>query len=218
MQDKKEKKLPDPIEKEISKEAYPLVEAFLSHMKEIVIVVGCIIAVVIAYTGYKAYTHQKIENSKNELKTIFVLKDKKQKISKLRELLNRAPENLKYAIRMELAKLYTEIKDYKNAIIMWNDIEKDIEDKEIKVIATLAKAQCYALMNDYAKALNTISKIKDNKNYEKIILMEIAKFAEANNNVEQALWAYKKLKAASINDPNNIYYEYKIIELQSKLK
>ncbi len=218
MQDKKKKKLPDPIEKEISKEAYPLVEAFLSHLKEITIAVVCIIAVVLVYPGYKTYTNKRIENFKNKLKSILVIKDQKQKISKLEELLNKSPGNLKYGVRLELAKLYTETKDYKNAIVMWNDIEKNTKDKDLKVIATIAKAQCYALLNDYDKALSTISKVKDNETYKDIILMEMAKFAEASNKIEQALWAYKKLRAKLADDPNGIYYNYKIIKLESKLK
>lgn len=110
---KKQDKLSIPIEEEIAKEAMPIVEWIMSHLKEIIIGTLVIVLVAVSYSGYKVYTQHALNKAKKELGSILVLKDNNQKISKLNNMLGEAPSNIKQAIRLEMAKLYINTKQYK---------------------------------------------------------------------------------------------------------
>ncbi len=74
-------------------------------------------------------------------------------------------------------------------------------------------------MGKKVEALKILDKLKDNDQYEQIVTMEIAKLAEDTDNINEALWAYKKLKLnVGANDPTGMFYQYKIAQLEQKLQ
>ncbi len=87
----------------------------MSHLKEIIIGTLVIVLVAVSYSGYKVYTQHALNKAKKELGSILVLKDNNQKISKLNNMLGEAPSNIKQAIRLEMAKLYINTKQYKKS-------------------------------------------------------------------------------------------------------
>ncbi len=218
MQDKKDKRTNIPIENEISKEAYPLVEAFMSHLREISIIVGAIVLIAVFYSGYKIYKQKRLSNAKKEFKSILMQKDRKQEITKLNLFLTKAPEGIKDAIRFELITLYLKDKNYKNAQRIWEDIYKDTEDADIKFISRLGLAESLAMQQKYNHAIKILDSLKTQKEYNETIFTEIAKIAEAAKDYKQAIWAYKELTSISQDrDPNYMYYKYKIAQLEAKL-
>ncbi len=221
MQGKKNKKLlPEKLEKEIASEAYPLVEKFMEHAKEICIVTGVVLLVALGYSGYKFYTKKSIEDAKKQLQKIMVISDIKAKTQALENFLAKAPNPIKQSLRLDLISLYLTQKQYQKAEHMWQNIRKASGDDEgIKVVSTLGEANALCLENKCDQALSLFKDIKNNKNFEKIICMELAKIAEKDKKWKDALWAYEKLKAVSSPlDPNAVYYEYQIKRLKEKIK
>ena len=219
MQDKKKNKLSIPIEEEIAKEAMPIVEKIISHLREIVIAVGVVVVIAAGYSGYKWYTQNKLNNIKKQLGSILLLKEDNEKISKLNKLLKEAPSQAKQAIRLHLAKLYIKTKQYDKAVSMFEKVAENSDDLNVKVIAKIGKANCFKLMGKKTEALKILVKLKDNQEYAQIVTMEIAKLAEDTQNINQALWAYKKLKSnLGVSDPNGLFYQYKIAQLEQELQ
>lgn len=102
---------------------------------------------------------------------------------------------------------------------MFKEIAKKSDDPDVKVIAQLGEANCLKLMGKKVEALKILDKLKDNDQYEQIVTMEIAKLAEDTDNINEALWAYKKLKLnVGANDPTGMFYQYKIAQLEQKLQ
>ncbi len=219
MQEQKEKKIPEQLEEEIAKEALPLIQFVMSHSKKIVTMIGAIVIVAASYSGYKLYTQHSIKKAQKELNAILSKETTSQKIQGLNRLLKTAPSKIKQGIRLELAKLYKDAKDYKNSLHMWEELKKNSDDENIKIVATIGEAECYHLMGNSINALKILSKIKDNKEYMETVTMEIAKLAEEAGNLRQALWAYKKLLSTlPPNDPTRMFYRYKIAEIENKME
>ncbi len=221
MQGKKNKKLlPEKLEREIASEAYPLVEKFMEHAREICFVAVAVLLVGLGYSGYKIYTKKSIENAKKHIEEIMTISDIASRTHALERFLPNAPKAIKQSLRFDLVSLYLSQKQYKRAEEMWQRIRKAAGDDEgIKVVSILGEANTLCLENKYDQALMLFRNIKNNKDYEKIICMELAKIAEKGKKWKDALWAYEKLKAASSPlDPNTVYYEYQIKKLKEKIK
>ncbi len=220
MQGKKNKKiLPEKLEKEIASEAYPLVEKFMEHAKEISIVVGVVLFMAIIYSGYKFYTKRGIERARKEMERIMSIQDMTKRTHAMERFLSSAPSAIKQAIRFDLISLYLSQKKYNRACEMWKEINHSSKDKDIKVISILGEANCLCMEGRCDQALLLFNQIKNNSHYQKIICMELAKIAEKDKKWKDALWAYEKLKAISSPlDPNLTYYTYKIERLKEKIK
>jgi DNA-binding SARP family transcriptional activator len=110
-------------------------------------------------------------------------------------------------------------KKYKEALKVWDDILNNTEDTNIKVIASIGKAESLAFQKKYVECLKILSSLKDRKEYSKILYLETARVAEESGDIKKAIWAYEELKSStqSLMDPNEMFYDYKIIQLKEKL-
>lgn len=211
----------DRVQEEINEEIHPLLQKIHDHIKEIGIVVGAVVLVAAGVTGYKFYQQKTIQNARAELNRITSQNQGQEAIKALQSFLPEAPEDIRQAVRLEVASRSMASEDYDLAAQTWQDIHATAQDPNLQVVASLGRAKALRLAGKLGQSLEILDQLLDMapKEYIQSINFERAAVAEENGQWQKALNAYQDLKSeTSLTASNQGYLDYKIAQLQGKLE
>ena len=210
-----------PPTSEINEQVSPLVKKITENLKGIGIVFGAIIILAAAVTGYKYYRVRTLEKGQAALGRIMLQADQKQRVSDLKNFLEKAPNRMKPAVRLQLASQAMDSGLYKDAGKYWEAIASQTKNQDLKVVAGIGQANALHLVGRTAEGLQILTRLQKEapERYLENINQSLATMAETTGEWNKALQAYQQLKSKSgLRDGNTGYLQYKIKQLQQKTR
>ena len=130
--------------------------------------------------------------------------------------MKKAPEPLKIGVQLELARVYMQNKDYKQAAQTFGRLQE--VDEIFRPVAVLGQVKALELDKQYAQALEILEKNKQAipKEYSDQVAQRIAFLAEKVEDWPKALAAYEELKA-NAQGVETKFFDYKIQTLKKKV-
>ena len=205
------------IEEEVDETIHPFLEKILNNLKPIGITIAAIVLAAGLYSGYNFYHQSQQEKAANELGKILALKDNKARVGALEAFLKKTPEALKIGVQLELARVYMQNKDYKQAAQAFAKLAR-VADESLKPVAVLGQVKALELNKQYGQALEILEKNKQAipKEYSDQVAQRIAFLAEKVEDWTKALAAYEELKA-NAQGVETKFFDYKIQTLKKKV-
>jgi predicted negative regulator of RcsB-dependent stress response len=207
------------IAEEVNEQIHPLAQKIQDNLKLIALVIGGIIVIAAAVTGYRQYKSATIQDARQRLSAVLAKDQEPEKIRALQDLLGDVPGELRPGVLLELAKASMERKSYSEAATYWKRVAAETGETNTRVVATLGRAKAMRLQGKPEASLDILTELARSApdRYQRSINYEIAGAAEQAGKWKQALSAYRELKSATdITSGNRNYLQYKITELQQK--
>ncbi|SIN73505.1 hypothetical protein [Halodesulfovibrio marinisediminis] len=210
--------LMDSLQQSVSKEAAPLLNFVLKHIKMIALGLFLLISA-IAGAGIYSYMHeQSILVAQQQLMTLSQGASTEAKLNELRAFAEAAPEDIRPAALLALAKASLRIKDYVSAADAWGTLQ-NLGADSMRDLAGLGRADAYARMGDYKKAQEVLTQMLPTaaEAYKLPAKHQLAIMAEKSGDVETSVKLYKELEE-NVPEANKAFYAHKIAALNLKLK
>ncbi|MDQ7031621.1 MAG: hypothetical protein Q9M37_02745 [Desulfonauticus sp.] len=203
------------IEEEVDETVHPFLEWILDHIKPIGIGIGAIVLGVAVYSGIDYYHTKNIQQAKQQLGLILI--NSKNKARDLEQFLNKAPDKLKPAIYIELAKIYVNEGNSNKGLEVLKKLEK--VDDDIYPICVLTEVNLLMNENKYQDAYKLLKSVENKMptTYKKEVLLKKALLAEKTKDFKQAYACYQELKSEYKGEDTS-YFEYKLNILKDKLE
>lgn len=216
MSESEKKGLLDRIMSEADDSAHPILQKIQEHIYKIVLVLGLVLFIAAAYSLHSFWQERKINLANAEMEEIMVQADPHARMSQLETFLNKAPDRLKGAIFLEMARTSMDMEEYEKAADSFGQLGKF--DRDMRPVALLGKAKAYELMEEHGRALRALqeesSAIPDEFQVQYLNLMSFN--AERAGDYAAALDAYERLKDKAQGTEID-FIEYKIKTLRQKL-
>jgi cytochrome c-type biogenesis protein CcmH/NrfG len=216
MSESEKKGLLDRIMSEADDSAHPILQKIQEHIYKIVLVLGLVLFIAAAYSLHSFWQERKINLANAEMEAIMVQADPHARMSQLETFLDKAPDRLKGAIFLEMARTSMDMEEYEKAADSFGQLGKF--DRDMRPVALLGKAKAYELMEEHGRALRTLqeesSAIPDEFQVQYLNLMSFN--AERAGDYAAALDAYERLKD-KVQGSEIDFIEYKIKILRQKL-
>ena len=210
--------LVDTLQQSVSREAAPLLNFVLKHIKAIAAGLFAIV-VIISGAGMYNYTHeQSILEAQSKLATLSDGASTEKQLNELKAFVDEAPEQVRPAGLLALAKASLRVKDYSAAETAWAKLQATgIES--MRDLAGMGRADALANMGKYKEAVTVLEGLvpQASEAYRLSIKHQIAIMAEESGEVDKALAAYKELEA-EVPAANKKFYTHKISSLNIKHK
>ncbi|HCO11893.1 MAG TPA: hypothetical protein DIT19_01520 [Desulfonauticus sp.] len=208
------KNILEQIEEEADETIHPFLEFIVNNLKTIGIVLGGVIILVGAYSGYKYYKYSSLNKAKKELGMLIVSSKDREK--DLLSFLTKAPSELKPSIYVELVSLYFENNNLDKAYDVLENLKK--LDDDIFAVCVLSQVNILMDKGDYKEAYNLVSTIDLDKykNYKRETLFKKAFLAEKMNDFKNAYAYYVELKK-EFKQEDTSYLDAKISNLKEKI-
>ncbi|SDN31220.1 ChAPs (Chs5p-Arf1p-binding protein) [Desulfonauticus submarinus] len=203
------------IEAEVDETVHPLLEKILNNIKPIAYTLGAIVLAVGIYSGVKYYQTQTLQKAKNELGVILV--SSKNKAQDLENFLNKAPDRLKPAVYIELAKIYVAQKQEQKALNVFKKLEN--MDVDIYPICILTEVNLLIDKDKYKTAYQLLKSAEDKipSDYKKEVLYKKAFLAEKTRDLKNAYAFYQELKTLSQGE-DTTYLDYKLKKIEEEMQ
>ena len=203
------------IESHTPESLHPILEAAFTYRKQLIAAVCVILAVTVAYAGYKAYSARAESSAQAALGDIMVSSTGADRLAKLDALLGDVTDSVRPAVTLEAAQTAMTLGDYAKAQGYWEDLV-GMTEGEMQFVARLGRAKAMALAGNGADALKEMKELAGlaSAAYTVPVYRQLALAAEAAGDKAEALAAYKKLDGEDIGDKP--FIEYKISQLESK--
>ncbi|MFP4108921.1 MAG: tetratricopeptide repeat protein [Desulfonatronovibrio sp.] len=216
MSDAEKKGFIDRIMSEADDSAHPFLQKIQDNLRIILAVTGIILFVAAAYSLNSFWQERKINQANSQLETILAVEEPESRISQLETFLDQAPERLKGAILLEMARTSMNTGEYSTASDSFEQLGR--LDPEMRPVALLGRAKAFELMQDYEQAVsilqNESSDIPDEFRVQYLNLLSFN--AENAGDYPTALKAYEDLKEEA-RDNDLGFLEYKIATIRQKL-
>jgi tetratricopeptide (TPR) repeat protein len=198
----------DRIMSEADDSTHPFLQKIQDNIKIIVLVVGTILFVAAAYTLNSLWQDRKINLANAQLETIMAMDNHETRMSELGAFLEKAPNRLKGAILLEMAKTSMDTGNYEKAAESFGQLAG--VDRDMRPVAFLGQAKAYELMEEHGRALRLLQEesaaIPDEFQVQYLTLLSFN--AEKSGEYDAALEAYRGLKDKARGDAG--FIEYKI--------
>lgn len=206
----------DRLMSEADESAHPFLQKIQDNIRIILAVTGIVLFVAAAYSLNSLWQERKINQANSRLETILAVKEPESRISRLEAFLGQAPERLKGAILLEMARTSMNTEEYGTAIDSFEQLGR--LDPEMRPVSLLGRAKALELMQDYKKALNILQKeSSDIPDEFRVQYLNLLSFnAENAGDYPAALDAYEDLKE-NAEDSDVGFLEYKIATIRQKL-
>jgi predicted negative regulator of RcsB-dependent stress response len=203
------------IESRTPESLHPILEAAFTYRKQLITAVCIILAVTVAYAGYKAYSARAESNAQARLGEIMVSSTGADRLAKLDAMLKDVTDSVRPAVTLEAAETAMKLGDYAKAEGYWESLV-GMTEGEMQFVARLGRAKAMALAGKGADALKEMKELVGlaSAAYTVPVYRQLALAAEAAGDKAEALAAYKKLDGEDIGDKP--FIEYKISQLESK--
>ncbi|EGB16500.1 hypothetical protein DND132_3297 [Pseudodesulfovibrio mercurii] len=201
------------IESRTPQSLHPILEAAFKYRKQLILAVCAILAVTVAYAGYKAWAARAEANAQAALGDIMVTTVGADRLAKLEALRQDVTASVKPAVILEAAQTAMSLGDYAKAQAYWEDLV-GLTEGEMQFVARLGRAKAMALAGNGAEALKEMKELAGlaSAAYTVPVYRQLALAAEAAGDKAEALAAYKKLDGENVGD--KAYIEYKISQLE----
>ena len=190
---------------------------FEEHKKRIGlgVLVLALIAFAIAFNDFRRERAK--EKAQADLGLILVQADSKARLDALTQFLERAPEEFRPAVLLEMARASQELGDFNGAIAVWDRLAALSQGTHMELWAKLGASRSALLAGQADEALQRLDALKPliPDHMKSAVLVQVAAAAEAGGQWEKALAAYQELM--SPDSPDAPYLEHKISELRAKL-
>jgi predicted negative regulator of RcsB-dependent stress response len=202
------------IESHTPESLHPILEAAFTYRKQLITAVCIILAITVAYAGYKAYNARAESNAQAQLGEIMVSSTGADRLAKLDAMLGDVTASVRPAVTLEAAQTAMSLGDYAKAQGYWEDLVGQTEG-EMQFVARLGRAKAMALSGNGAEALKEMKDLVGTASaaYTVPVYRQLALAAEAAGDKAEALAAYKKLDGEDIGDKP--FIEYKISQLEN---
>jgi predicted negative regulator of RcsB-dependent stress response len=202
------------IESRTPESLHPILEAAFTYRKQLITAVCIILAVTVAYAGYKAYSAKAEASAQARLGEIMVSSTGADRLAKLDAMLGDVTDSVRPAVTLEAAQTAMKLGDYAKAQGYWEDLV-GVTEGEMQFVARLGRAKALALAGKGAEALKEMKDLVGTASaaYTVPVYRQLALAAEAAGDKAEALAAYKKLDGEDIGDKP--YIEYKISQLEN---
>ncbi|MGE4423443.1 MAG: tetratricopeptide repeat protein [Pseudodesulfovibrio sp.] len=202
------------IESHTPESLHPILEAAFTYRKQLITAVCIILAVTVAYAGYKAYSAKAEASAQARLGEIMVTSTGADRLAKLDALLGDVTDSVRPAVTLEAAQTAMSLGDYAKAGGYWESLV-GMTQGEMQFVARMGRAKAMALAGKGAEALKEMKELVGTASaaYTVPVYRQLALAAEAAGDKAEALAAYKKLDGEDIGDKP--YVEYKISQLES---
>ncbi len=204
------------IMSEADDSAHPFLQKIQDNIKIIFLVVGLVLFIAAAYSLNSFWQERKINQANSQMQAIMAQDNPKARVAELETFLDNAPNRLKGAILMEMARASMDMGEYERAADSFGKLSSF--DRDMRPVALLGKAKAYELMEEHGQALRTLQEesaaIPDEFKVQYLNLLSFN--AERAGDYASALDAYERLKeGAQATDIG--FIEYKIETLRQKL-
>ncbi|WP_338669925.1 tetratricopeptide repeat protein [Pseudodesulfovibrio methanolicus] len=202
------------IESHTPESLHPILEAAFTYRKQLITVVCIILAVTVAYAGYRAYSARAEANAQARLGEIMVSSTGADRLTKLDAMLGDVTASVRPAVTLEAAQTAMDLGDYTKAEGYWESLV-GMTEGEMQFVARLGRAKAMAMSGKGADALKEMKELAGlaSAAYTVPVYRQLALAAEAAGDKAEALTAYKKLDGEDIGDKP--YIEYKISQLEN---
>lgn len=202
------------IESHTPESLHPILEAAFTYRKQLITAVCIILAVTVAYAGYRAYSARAEANAQARLGEIMVSSTGADRLAKLDAMLGDVTASVRPAVTLEAAQTAMGLGDYAKAEGYWESLV-GMTEGEMQFVARLGRAKAMALAGKGADALKEMKELAGlaSAAYTVPVYRQLALAAEAAGDKAEALAAYKKLDGEDIGDKP--YIEYKISQLEN---
>lgn len=201
------------IEQEMDSDIHPILKMILDNIKIIGLTVGGVVAAVAVYSGVTAYQESRHEKAVSEMGQILILQDKSAKVERLQSFAQQAPEDLRPAIQLELARIFMDQGEYEKAATAWHVVG---EQEGMRVLAGLGEAKALIFKGDFAGAVTILSTIKKDagQDFLPAVSANLAFAAEKAGQTDLAIAEYESLR--SQDSGNEAFLDYKIGRLKNR--
>lgn len=202
------------IESHTPESLHPILEAAFTYRKQLITAVCIILAVTVAYAGYRAYSARAEANAQARLGEIMVSSTGADRLAKLDAMLGDVTASVRPAVTLEAAQTAMGLGDYAKAEGYWESLV-GMTEGEMQFVARLGRAKAMALAGKGADALKEMKELAGlaSAAYTVPVYRQLALAAEAAGDKAEALAAYKKLDGEDIGDKP--YIEFKISQLEN---
>lgn len=210
--------LVDSLQQSVSKEAAPLLNFVLKHIKAIALGLFLLIGA-IAGAGIYNYMHeQSILEAQETLMTLSAGASTEAQLNNLKAFVGTAPEQVRPAALLALAKASLRVKDYAAAAEAWGTLQ-GLGVDSMRDLAGLGRADAYARMGEYKKAQEVLTQMLPTASeaYKLPAKHQLAIMAEKSGDVKTSVTLYKELEE-DVPEANKAFYAHKIAALTLKLK
>lgn len=167
---------------------------------------------------YNASAKQSRAKAENDLGAIIAEKTGPERLSALEAFLKTAPDSVKGATLLEIARTAQEQRVFAKAADAWNQLAVSGPDG-IRELAVVGQATALAQAGDLPKAVSVLADFmpKAPKAFQPIVARQLAAVAEEAKAWKEALAAYELMKNAA-NGGSKSFYEAKVDEIKAKMK
>jgi predicted negative regulator of RcsB-dependent stress response len=208
------------VEEEVNEEIHPLLQKIHDNVKLIGLVLGSVVLIAAGVTGYKYFKQTRLQNAKSTMSSLLTQNQGQELITALEGFLPEAPEAVKQAVRLELAKQSMEQESYEAAATYWQQAAQGSSDPNLRTVAGLGQAKALRFAGQPEQSLQLLESLQSEApaEYERTLLYEVAVTAEAAGQWQRALTAYEELHSmAELTSKRGNFIEYKIGMLQNML-
>ncbi|WP_319759386.1 tetratricopeptide repeat protein [Maridesulfovibrio sp.] len=194
---------------------HPLLDYIIKNGKIIAAGVAAIILIAGGISGYKYMNQQKMIKAQSEMGVIQIKYSGEKEATELVAFAKEAPEVMKPAVQLAIAKAWMDAGNYANAKSAWAVVGKTTP--EMAPIAGLGEAKCLMLENKPGEAVTLLQALVNSASapYTPSINRLIAEAAEQDGNLQVAITAYQALLTSAPQEAS--FFEFKIKELKAKL-
>ncbi|MBG0790869.1 MAG: transcriptional regulator [Desulfovibrionaceae bacterium] len=194
---------------------HPVLEAAFKYRKQLIAVVGVIVAAAAIYAGVTMYTSKAVTSAQAELGAILVEARGADRLARLEALAGNVPGSVEPAVNLAIAETAMTTGDYAKSVEYWSKVA-DEASGDTRLVAEMGKAKALLLSGKAAEALSALKTLADGaaEAYEVPLNRQIAVAAEAAGDKAAALAAYKKLSEKNVNDKP--FVDHKIAQLEAE--
>ncbi len=216
MSDSGKKGFLDRIMSEADDTAHPFLQKIQDNIKIILLVVGSVLFIAAAYSLNSFWQERKVNLANAQLEAILVQEEPDVRLTELQAFLSQAPDRMKGAILLEIARTSISVEEYPNAAESFRELAR--LDPDMRPIALLGRAKAYELMEDYAEALALLKDESDSipDEFKNQYLTMLSFNAEHAGDYSAALDAYKRLKDLA-QGADVGFIDFKINSLRQKI-
>ena len=189
------------------------------NIKIIGAAIAAVILIAALFSGYSYYKTQTLRNAQENVDRITSTQSGEARISALEEFLPQAPEEMRTALHLQLARLCMQEETFDRAIPHWEHLAENSSDQDLQIVAAIGRATALAASGNTGEALDLLQRTAEHapQRYQRSLQMKIASTAERAGRWEQALKAYQALADMDLDQEQpDEFIEHKIKRMQEK--
>ncbi|MBF0481883.1 MAG: hypothetical protein HQK81_07055 [Desulfovibrionaceae bacterium] len=207
---------PEASQAPVAVSAPAFMQKLLDNWKPLAATAAALLILAVGYGVARSYRQKAVAQAESELGQLLIQKEGADRLVALENFLPKAPDAVKPAVLLELAKASTELGQFKKAAGAWGELAKSATPA-MGGVAVLGQAAALAQDGDNAQAEAVLVAAKDAmpKSFEVAFNRQLALYAEQAGDYPRALAAYQTLRDLG-QHATSAYFDAKINEIKAK--